>query len=241
MNQLASRAVNSLWIGDELSRLELLTLRSFVYHGHQFHLWLYEHPREVPPGVTIRDANEILPEARIFRRSSDIPGLTTGQGSLGPFSDIFRFKLLYDQGGWWVDMDMTCLRPMDFRDQYVFRPHNEIGVMGNVMKCPQGSEVMRASFEEAGASVNGDTIDWLAAQRILSKNVQAYGLTQFVRSLCNVDIWEEILPYIYMNLPLSPDWQIFHWCNERWQGEKIDKNSPIKGSSVEKLMRFYDV
>lgn len=42
------------------------------------------------------------------------------QGSYSAFSNQFRYTLLYDKGGWWVDTDVVCLRRFDFDDDFVF-------------------------------------------------------------------------------------------------------------------------
>ena len=116
--------IHGLWIGNTLSRLELLTLRSFVHWGHEFHLWLYDDLQTaVPRGVCLRDARSVLPRARIFHKRQRDPETGVGQGSASPFSDLFRYKLLYEYGGIWSDMDITCLRPFDFAEDYMFRAH----------------------------------------------------------------------------------------------------------------------
>ena len=69
-----NRVVHGLWIGNQLSTVEMLTLHSFVHHGHKFHLWLYEAlENELPPGVIIQDANEIIPASEIYRRNHNDP------------------------------------------------------------------------------------------------------------------------------------------------------------------------
>ena len=32
----STKIVHGLWIGEELSNLELLTIHSFIHHGHEF-------------------------------------------------------------------------------------------------------------------------------------------------------------------------------------------------------------
>ena len=106
--------VHGLWIGPKLSPLELLTLNSFVRWGHEFNLWLYDPPETpLPAGAHPRDATRILPRERIFRKRMRDPETGVGKGSVSPFSDLFRYKLLYELGGVWVDMDVTCLRPFN--------------------------------------------------------------------------------------------------------------------------------
>jgi hypothetical protein len=42
--------------------MEQLCLQSFLYHGHSFHLYVYEQPTGVPDGVELMDAELILPQ-----------------------------------------------------------------------------------------------------------------------------------------------------------------------------------
>jgi hypothetical protein len=104
-----NKIVHGLWVGSELSALELLSIKSFLFHGHEFHLWLYESIQTpLPDGVIVQDANKILAKKHVFRYKNK-SNFGHGKGSLAGFSDIFRYKLLYDKGGWWADMDITCL------------------------------------------------------------------------------------------------------------------------------------
>jgi hypothetical protein len=234
--------VHGLWIGDELSRIELLTLLSFIHHGHEFHLWTYDTPRNFPgEGVVLRDAREIIEKENVFQRRFKATGLKIGCGSFALFSDLFRFKVLLEHGGWWVDMDMTCLRHLCFTEEYIFRYHDQLPIMGNIMKCPKGSPVMEDSYSEAALEVNSETLDWFAAQRILARNVQARELLHFRRRLCNQDIWEDILRYVQGDLPMHPEWHAFHWCNEQWRIKGLNKNKPPTGGSLEKLMLLHGV
>src|SRR4051812_10885773 len=89
--------INGLWIG-QLSPLEQLCIRSFIVQGHPYHLYTYDALDNVPAGVTLQDAGQILPKSLIFRNQ-----LGKGKGSVAAFSDLFRYKLLLERGGWWVD------------------------------------------------------------------------------------------------------------------------------------------
>src|ERR1043165_8447512 len=52
--------INALWIG-QLSPLERLCLSSFAAHGHRVHVYTYDAIENVPRGVTLQDAAQILP------------------------------------------------------------------------------------------------------------------------------------------------------------------------------------
>ena len=62
-----NKIVNGLWIGSRLTLVELLTIRSFLYNGHDFYLWVYDEIlTPLPEGVTLKDATEIIPAKDVF-------------------------------------------------------------------------------------------------------------------------------------------------------------------------------
>ena len=65
-------------------------------------------------------------------------------------------------------MDVTCLRPLNFQTEYVFRPHR-VGVVANIAKCPRGSLLMKTTYERVEREVNENT-SFLLPNRILSEN-----------------------------------------------------------------------
>jgi glycosyltransferase involved in cell wall biosynthesis len=258
MNHLRedNRIVHGMWVGAPLSRLELLTLRSFTHFGHEFHLWLYDDLSvPVPVGVRLRDANEIIPRDKVFKKADYDPETGVGKNSYGaPFSDLFRYRLLHEHGGIWADMDVTCLQPFNFDEEFVFRTHR-VGVVGNIMKCPKNSRLMRDTYEETAAIAN-ERCAWLAPNRILAKNVERLGLQHYVKSdICNPDSWMNFIrPMIERLTPIPENWYAIHWINEFWRvlsvdggryrGQKIvdcapDKNNPPEGGTLHELYRKY--
>jgi hypothetical protein len=237
-----NRIINALWIGSELSAMELLTLSSFIKHGHIFHLWIYnELKTTVPEGVMLKEAATIIPEDRIFRyRFKNQFG--HGEGSLAGFSDLFRYKLLYEVGGWWVDMDVTCLRPLDFTEPYYFRAHHELAIVGNVMKCPAKSDLMLKCFEEAEKQITADNRDWHLPITILNRYVMALGLTNFIKSEHSLpDNWNLIFPFVCMRTKIPHHYYFIHWLNEVWRSQKLDKNLAFKGSAYALLLEEYGI
>ena len=135
--------IQSLWIGDSLSKLCQISIRSFIKLGHTYHLYTYSKLKDIPEGVVVRDGNEILPESEIFRYKN---------GSVSAFSNAFRYKLLYDKGHYWVDTDFVCLRRFDFRDDYVIGTepvlnHTETKLNPCVLKAPYRSLPMFQGFQ----------------------------------------------------------------------------------------------
>ena len=165
--------IQMLWIG-EVTNLERLAMASFVANGHPVHLYTYEQTAGVPGGVTVMDANTVLPEDRVFRYSA---AAGRRAGSLAPFSDIFRFKLLHERGGWWVDADVVCLKPFDFEAPYVFGYQDEL-INNAVLRLPQGSDFARALYE--GALMVDESDEWASTGPILlTAKVREFGLDAY--------------------------------------------------------------
>jgi hypothetical protein len=143
---MKNKVVQGLWIGDELSLLEQLSIKSFMAHGHEYHLYVYDDVKNIPEGTIVKDANEIIDSSEIYKNTYHLPEC----GYLG-FSDYFRVKLIYDKGGFWVDTDLVCLKHFDFEEDYVFSPeisHVKNGVSSSIFRCPKNSIFLQEMYDE---------------------------------------------------------------------------------------------
>lgn len=113
--------VNSFWHGSSIDEIGNLCIKSFLKYGFEFHLWTYDKSLKVPMGCVVRDASEILDSSLIFKHSN---------GSYAPFSDWFRFTLLYKHGGTWVDMDMVCLNEFEIPTNSICEQQEGMFAMG---------------------------------------------------------------------------------------------------------------
>lgn len=234
--------VHGLWIGERLSSMELLTISSFIQQGYIFNLWLYgslTHP--LPAGCVVHDASTIIPAEKIFRYKN-VSQFGTGKGSVSGFSDIFRYKLLYEIGGWWVDMDVTCLKQFVYDEPYFFRHHHSLPLVGNIMKAPKGSQLMLECYEEALATVDENNADWHKPIEILSRNVHKHQLEKYiVDGMSNTDEWHLLQTYVWKNLSFDPQWHFVHWCNEVWRANGFSKEDVVYSASYGKLLQQYEL
>jgi hypothetical protein len=102
----AGATVQGFWSGPPLSNIHWACLKSFLSLGHQFNLYSYE-TLSVPAGVRLEDATKIVPQEELFYFENTI----TDRRDIAPFADYFRLKLLYENGGWYCDVDTVCLSP----------------------------------------------------------------------------------------------------------------------------------
>lgn len=228
--------VNGLWIGKELSAMELLTIESYQNNGFEFHLWCYDEISNLPDKVVVQDANKIIPKSSIFSYQKQNK-FGHGKGSVSGFSDLFRYKLLFDVGGIWTDMDITCLQSFSVDEDYFFRYHHQIGLVGNFMKAPAKSDLMWFCYEETLKQVDEHNTNWLLPIEILKQGVKKYNLEKYIFDISNKDSFPLVRNMYTKNYDFNQqNWKIIHWMNEEFRRFGIDKNFAIKNSSYYQLL-----
>ena len=144
----------SFWFGETISPFQRLAMKSFVDHGHEYILYAYDK-FDVPAGVELRDANDILPRSRVFFYGE---AAGVGRGSVSAFSNLFRYHLLHEHGHWWVDADVVCLSDaVPSTDVFMgWEYDHQIG--SAILKFPARHPFVNALCELSDAS--GRDLEW---------------------------------------------------------------------------------
>jgi hypothetical protein len=232
-------SVQSLWVGRELSLMERLSVASFVAHGHEYHLYVYDDVTGVPAGAVVRDAAEIVPASRIFTyRHHD---------SYAGFANLFRYALLFARGGWWADTDVVCLSPLPSASPYVFSSEDDRGhpIVGNcVIRTPPASGAMDYATRECQQRRPEDLIWGETGPRLMASVVDRFGLGGFVAA---PEVFCPIAPRDWRRV-LDPRFDPrlgaavcgIHLWNEMWRQAAADKNRRYHpGCLFERLKRRY--
>ncbi|MFK5997755.1 MAG: class I SAM-dependent methyltransferase [Rhodobacterales bacterium] len=134
-------AIGTLWVGDQLSWLEQLCLKSFLDHGHEVVLFKYDDVANVPDGVRIEDANQILPADKIIRHAKT--------GSPAYHADVFRLHMLAQTDCIWADTDAFCTQPWHLKpDSHLHGWIAEADLVNNgVLGLPKNSKTLARMFE----------------------------------------------------------------------------------------------
>ncbi len=241
--------IQSLWIGGPLSVMERLCISSFLKNGHEFHLYTYGDVTNIPDGTTVRDGREILGEDRIFTYKNN--------GSYAGFSNLFRYKLLLDKGGYWVDMDVVCLRPFDLEREHVFSGakkwkltdpfHPALFIQNCVIKAPPGSEIMEYCYEVADSKDPSELVWGETGPNLLDSAVYKLGMLDYVSAGAFTTIdwshWNRLIS----GSPLVSYWERFkialfrpyavHFYNEMWRQGKADKNGDFPKNCIYELLK----
>jgi hypothetical protein len=134
----------SFWSGGALTPFELVCLKSFIDCGHAFDLYSFERDIAVPAGVRLLDAAELFGPDELFVYQDGF-----GKGSPAAFANVFRYRLLAERGGWWVDTDVVCLASEipAFREFFAWEDSRLIN--NAVCYFERGHPMMKASLSEA--------------------------------------------------------------------------------------------
>ena len=159
----------SFWFGDTVSPYEKMCLQSFLDQGHAFELYTYSPQLHVPRGVQLKDATELFDRGEYFTYKKG-----KGAGSHAAFSNLFRYKLLADRGGWWVDTDVVCLSSEipTFDDFFALQEHNVVN--GAVLFFRPRDPLMLECLDEALRI--GDDPSWgEIGPRLVTRKLQENG------------------------------------------------------------------
>jgi hypothetical protein len=224
--------VQSLWIGSRLSVMERLSIRSFLRQGYEFHLYSYQPIKNLPRGTVCRDGREILSDDEIFCYQRGY-----GKGSFSAFSNCFRYKLLWERGGWWSDLDSICLRPLDFAGDHVVgcqrTPCGAGSIAAGLMKAPAGSRVMQYCWETS-RQVDRSTVRWgQIGPALLTLAIAALG-----------EKVEKLAPDVFYPVNYWQVWQLveesrfpeasvsIHLWNSQWRDQGLDPDAKYRGNCI---------
>jgi mannosyltransferase OCH1-like enzyme len=231
--------VQGLWIGPELSVMERLSIASFLTNGHGYHLYVYDDVRHIPEGAVVRDANEILPSSMVFQYKHS--------KSYAGFANFFRYKLLLEKGGWWVDLDVICLRPFSFPEEYVFSSEIDKNVQvanSGVIKAPVASDAMEYAWRTC-ISKDTEQIRWgETGPRLTGEAIRLFSLEKYIKPFnvfCPLGYldWAKVLDPD-ANLSFDQTTYAIHLWNEMWRRENRDKNNQYHPDCLyERLKRKY--
>lgn len=134
-----TRKLASLWVGAPFGPIEQISALSFLHVGHELVVYSDRQLDGLPPGVELRDANEILSTDNIVRHRK------TGSPAL--YSDLFRYALLDKTDHTWVDLDVVALRPFPDDAEYLLAYQDEEIAAIGVLRLPNNSPALAKLLE----------------------------------------------------------------------------------------------
>jgi hypothetical protein len=192
-----------------------------IRQGHPVKLYTYDDVATmqalVPPGVMVADAGSVV-ERSLYQHA-------VVHSEIRYFSDIFRYAVLHEFGGWWLDTDIVLVKPLNFASEHVFSTQwsgVEDGHVcaGGVMRAPKGSLHMA-------------NLHALSLRRLLSEKRVEYGavgpllLSEYLLVTGNDEVRSSILPPTAFNAIDSREVDLF--TSESRDGFEILSDPRVTG------------
>lgn len=115
-------------------------LRSFVRHGHEILLHCYDRPKDAPDGIKFFDARNLMNENEIIRHKAT--------GSLALVANLYRYRIMKNDMGPYVDCDVYCVRPFNF-SEYMFGYESNYKINNAVLNMPRDCQLLDRLLEAA--------------------------------------------------------------------------------------------
>lgn len=215
--------------------MEALSISAFLKNGHEYHLYVYDDVKNIPRGTVVKNGAEILSPSLIFEYKE--------HKSYSGFSNLFRYKLLLEKGGWWVDSDLVCLKPFDFTEDYVFSSEQACGqqfINCGAIRAPAGSDILSFVWESA-SNRDPAKLSWgEIGPKLLGQAVREFSLEAYVKPpevFCPVGYadWADVLDPA-LTISFNETTYAVHLWNEFWRRNGRDKNNSYDSACLyEKL------
>ena len=127
------RPVSSLWIGESLQYLNQLCLKSHVLNGHPTTLYCTDTVDNVPEGVEVKPASDVM----------EIDRKVVERTSASFLSNVFRYKMIQKTGAVWIDCDAFCHKPFPDEWTHIYAGHGMRGALNcGVVGIPKKGELI---------------------------------------------------------------------------------------------------
>ena len=226
----------SLWVGRRLRWIERLAIKSYLNNGWRFQLYVYEDPDNVPEGCEVLDANAIIPHREVFREGQN-SGLHAG--SVGAFSDLFRYRLLHLRGGMWTDTDVINFQKFDpDGERFISTEIADGGLVtlnGAIMAAPAGDKFVGRAYDRARELLSSDDMfftrigPYLLAEILREVGVENVNLMppNFLSAVYWMNTATLLKPYdVVIRRPEMQDIVNLHIYTEMWRVLGLGLESP---------------
>ena len=237
----ADRVVRCFWHGP-FSPYEALCLSSFVAAGVAVELFSEAPVPGLPAGVTRRDAREILDRDVAFYQH-EFDGLSPAL-----HANHFRYALLEQLGGWWIDTDvMLVAASLPVTDSFVARqPDQRLNI--SVMRFPPAHPLMKAARERTAAGLVGARWGETGPQLLTELHPRYAPDVPIARCESTYAIGPDefqkfLLPEAREEVQARTANSTFvHLWNEMWRKAGVPKNiAPPRGSWLDRMFERHQI
>jgi hypothetical protein len=231
------------WVGPDFSAYETVCLRSFLSRGHRILLYTPMKLAHMPEGVTVLDANEILPVKEIYRFT-----FPNGDTSPSIHANLFRYEMLRQNGGWYCDTDVVLLQN-DLPAQETYFGWEDATTINNAILRFLPNAPMMQMAAEAARDMMTATVWGMSGPRLLTRLAHSLGIAKDAQPAASAypvhttEVLKLFDPACREELEERlAKADFLHLWNQVWKSIRIPKEyGPPEGSYLDSLFRTFDV
>jgi len=192
-----------------MTYIERMCLASMVAAGHPVSLYSYDDIPDLPTGVALKDASEVLPRSRVIQHRKT--------GSWALFSDIFRYEGLRRGLGIWCDADVLLLRSLEGLGDHIVGWESKQYAGNAVLLLPPDSPFLAQMQRIVSARV--PFVPYWSPRKVLQQALLRRPLQDLPRNV----IGPPAITHYAKNagLPIQPADVLFPIPYERWRAPLI--------------------
>jgi mannosyltransferase OCH1-like enzyme len=238
---VAPQVVQTFWHGDVIGPYQLVCLRSFADCGHQVEVFSYDSHLQLPGWIERRNAAEILPRDKVLRPLG---------GRLAIHANLFRYALLHQRGGWWINPDVILIKPDLPAADIFFAGRDDFGLTSTgMLRFPKGHPIVKAGLEKT-LSLAETAADWDASgAMMLTELIRQHGLGS------HLHLREPLGPISWFDVPalfspsqrehlerLCQSAQVLQFHDDVWRRSGVPQwLGPPEGSLLDSLFQRHNV
>ncbi|MDO8980243.1 MAG: glycosyltransferase [Afipia sp.] len=237
------QTLRTFWHGETIGPYQLMCLKSFAASGHRVEVFSYNRSLIVPDWIRVEDAAKVLPRELVLRPLGE-------EGAFAIHANLFRYALLQQMGGWWIDPDVLLLKPDLPPGDVFFADADVFGrVPTGVLKFPAGHGLLTEALAEI-ESLSDSLEDWeRSGSALLTSLVGRHKLSGKIRNRVPLGpvSWFDVPDLFEPNSAerlnrLCKDFCFLHLHDDVWRRAGIPHDlAPPEGSFLDGQVRKYGV
>ncbi|HEX3710304.1 MAG TPA: hypothetical protein VHV56_10495 [Pseudolabrys sp.] len=135
------QTLRTFWQGESMGPYQLLCLRSFVDRGHRVEVYTTNRALGLPRWLTRKNAEDIVDPDQVVRYQPQHERVAIN-------AELFRYALLHQLGGWWIDPDVVLLADeLPTGDLFISGPNEFDLVSTAAVMVPAGHPLLGAALQ----------------------------------------------------------------------------------------------
>ena len=194
--------VFTLWVGSPLPYLQQISIVSWIRQGYRVKIYTDNNNLL---------KNTLLEDFTYYIKLENANKILTKEPSWAilPYSDLFRYKVLYEYGGTWLDADLILLRPLPNLETIIsseytmksgaFKSKNDMTATIQCLRFVKGNPLIKKIIDTIHTKINNPA--WRENMKIFRKIIEKDGLTLAEPYLFNPVPWWNIENIVSSSTP----------------------------------------